>query len=252
MALGHLNDFLTGVMSIRRDPEVTTIHLRNLPPLLFGFGWDVASDNSRSAVEWQVYMANDRLPLDHPRMTWEEADLASWFSAAKGHPIKDAGDFLLTAWSSAQRGSHTQAVAEAGTAMELLIAGVVRLVAPRRGYSNEKIGNVLSGPFASLCKDHFAVLLGYGPDPLVSEDALGRWWRDTYLLRNRVVHRGHKPTEPETVRALESAEALLHDNGERLSAEEQLRELLLPVPEVVWAAAQEHGAGPVPRSFETF
>lgn len=249
-ALDHLNDFLTAVMSVRRDPEVTPVGLRDVPPLVLGFGWNLNSDDSRSRVEWQAYLANDRLPLDHPPMTWEEADLASWISATKGHPLKDAGDFLLGAWSSAQRGRYTHAVAEAGTAVELLAAGSVRLVAPLRGYSADKLTNVLGGPFASLVKDHFAVLVGYGRDPATAPDALGVWWRDAYILRNQVVHRGFQPREPDTVKALEAAEGLVHDLGARFSNDQQLRQLLLPVPNEVWAAAQRHGSGPVPRSFE--
>lgn len=249
-ALEHLNDLLSGVMSVRRDPEVAPVGLRELPPLAFGFGWDLHPDGRRSRVEWQGYAANDRLPWLEPVMTSEEAELAAWISTANGHPLKQAGDFLLGAWSSAQRGRFTHAVAEAGTAVELLISAALRLAAPYHGYSQPKLNNVLDGPFASRARDHFAPIFGYDTDPATSKDALGRWWQDTYLLRNRVVHRGHRPTEPEAAQALEAAEGLHHDLGGRLSRDPHLSGLLLAVPASVVVAAEQHGHGPVPRSFE--
>lgn len=250
VALDHLNEFLTGIMSVRRDPEVTAIGLRDLPPLVLGFGWDLHADGARSPVESQAYLANDRVPLDHPRMTRQEADLAAWISSFKGHPIKQAGDFLLAGWASAQRGRYAQAVAEAGTAIELLTAGVLRVSGRRCGYSDNKLAYVLDGPFANLVRDHFAVLLGYDRKPDEASDALGQWWQYAYKLRNRVVHHGHRPTEPETVKALEAAEALIDDLATRLSADERFEDALLPVPDAVWAAAYHSGSGPVPRSFE--
>jgi hypothetical protein len=249
-ALGHLNNLLSAVMSVRRDPELTAVGLRDLPPLVFGFGWDVHADERRSEVQWQGYMANDRLPWLEPEMTWEEAELAAWMSMEKEHPLRQVGDFLLGAWSSAQRGRFSHAVAQACTAVELLISAAVRLAAPKRGYSPEKLANVLDGPFASRARDHFAPIFGYDAEAATSSDALGRWWRDTYLLRNRVVHHAHCPTEPEAVRAVEAAEALHHDLGGRLSTDEQFASLSLNIPPHVVAAAEQRGHGPVPRSFE--
>ncbi len=196
------------------------------------------------------YAANDRLPSAEPTMTAEEAELAAWIATAKDHPLKQAGDFLLVAWSSAQRGRFTHAVTEAGTAVELLVSASLRVAAPTRGYPAQKLANILEGPFASRVRDHFAPMFGYDSAPETSTDALGRWWQDTYLLRNRIVHTGHRPTEAEAVAALEAAENLHHDLGERFSNDPQLGAELLPVPASVIAAAEQHGHGPVPRSFE--
>lgn len=52
-ALEHLNDFITALMSIRRNPELLAVGRRDLPPLVLGFGWDLHADGTRSEVEWQ-------------------------------------------------------------------------------------------------------------------------------------------------------------------------------------------------------
>jgi hypothetical protein len=249
-ALGHLNDLLSGVAAVRRDPEISSVGLRDLPPLVLGFGWELYSDGRRSQVEWRAYMAHDRLPWVTPTMSLEEAELAGWIATAKDYPLKPAGDFLLGAWSSAQRGRFTHAVAEAGTAVELLISASLRVAAPHHGYSKEKLGSILDGDFAGRVRHHFAPMFGYATDPGRSTDPLGRWWRDSYLLRNRVIHRGHRPEEAEAVQAIEAAEDLHHDLAERVSGDPRLHALHLPVPPEVIAAAEEHGHGPVPRSFE--
>lgn len=183
---------------------------------------------------------HDRLPEDE-RVTKAEADLATWISASRDHPLKNAGDFILSATGLLERGRYSHAVADAGTGVEMLVTASLRLAGPLHGYNASKLTNVLNGPFASRIKDHFAPVFGYDHDPATSADALGTWWTRTYLLRNKVVHRGHRPTENEAFDAVEAAEALHHDLGARLNADSNLKALLLPIPdEVIRAVEREH------------
>jgi hypothetical protein len=232
-ALNHLNDFLTAVASIRREEQIEVVGRRDFPPLMVGFGWDLSSDGTRSEEQWENYLMHDRVPGSQPTLSKPEADFAMWISAARDHPMKAAGDFILGATASLRRGRYGHAVIEACTAAELLVSSTVRLAGPLRGYPQEKLNNVLAGAFASRAKDHFAPIAGYSRDPETSGDALGTWWTTAYKLRNRVAHQGHTPSENEAFDAVEATEAFHHDLGGRLSAQTDLQSLLIPIPDTV-------------------
>jgi hypothetical protein len=40
-------------------------------------------------------------------------------------------------------------------------------------------------------------------------DAFGRWWQGGYVLRNKVVHRGYRPTRAEAIAGLDDAMNLI-------------------------------------------
>ena len=181
-ALEHLNELLAGVMTVSRDLEVTSIGRRDLPPLVFGFGWDLTAGGDRSPVAWQTYLPHDRIAHIGSELSAEEATLAAWIANTRGDPFNASRGYLLAAWSSAQRGRFTHAVAESGTAVEVLVSAALRAAASIKGYDATKLGNVLDGPFASRLKDHFAPCFGYERDPLSSSDRLGEWWQKGYSL----------------------------------------------------------------------
>jgi len=126
---------------------------------------------------------------------------------------------------------------DGSTATELLVSGVLRTIGQAKGYDQGRLTNVLGAPFKARVTDHFAALLGYDRDPAVGSDALGEWWRGGYLLRNSVVHAGHRPSDDETVRAVDTARALNFDAGDRLARDASVAHLVLPVPARLWHAA---------------
>jgi hypothetical protein len=249
-ALDHLNELIAGVMTVSRNLELRTVGRRDLPPLVLGFGWDLMADGERSPVAWQTYVPHDRIADVGHELTAEEATFAAWIANTRGDPFKDSRSFLLAAWSAAQQGRFTHAIADSGTAVEVLVSAALRVAAPIKGYDSAKLDNILAGSFASRVKDHFAPTFAYDRDPLTSSDPLGAWWQAGYLLRNQVVHRGLRPTEPQTVTALEASEALHLDLADRWSNDPRLAPLLGRIPDYVISEAAQAGAGPVPRYFE--
>lgn len=71
---------------------------------------------------------------------------------------------------------------------------------------------------------HVAPQFGFSADLASTSDALGRWWRDGYELRNRVAHEGHHPTKREVVASRAAASALDHDLMLALSSHPKTRE----------------------------
>ena len=67
------------------------------------------------------------------------------------------------------------------------------------GKSSIQIDQATRGPkpFETLFRTTIARLLGGSWDSTVRDSPAGQYWHDLYKLRNRVVHAGYVPTEPE-------------------------------------------------------
>lgn len=94
-------------------------------------------------------------------------------------------------------GRNDQSVIAACTATEILINTLLRLLWVAKELDSEKLPGVLSAPFRNQITHHLSKFLD--EDLNFDDDSAppGRWHRDCYLLRNRVVHGGHKATSGE-------------------------------------------------------
>jgi hypothetical protein len=55
-----------------------------------------------------------------------------------------------------------------------------------------------------------------------SDSVAGRWWTDCYLLRNKVVHEGHKPDDGEALASKMATGAFTRWLGQSLTDDERL------------------------------
>lgn len=100
---------------------------------------------------------------------------------------------------------------EAGVAFEVFASTVVREVRNLRAYDSESTARVLECGFKNIVGDHLSTAAGIDVDLSDVSTPLGHWWRSAYLLRNRVVHQGYKPTQSEAEAALAAtADAIGH------------------------------------------
>jgi hypothetical protein len=238
IALDRLNTFLLAAASVHGDPELAPLAPQDLPPYVFGMGWDLPKNLlDPPKIDFWTYLIHERFP-SRPRspLTRAEADLAMWMTVEHDHPLVRPSHLFLSAEQALHRGRLTQSIVDVGTAIEMLVAAAVRLVGLERGYSEEKLQGVLEAPFSSLLKDHFAPLLGYSSTPATADDPLGEWWREGYLVRNAVVHEGRRATEDEAEGVIGSALQLQRDFTERLRAA-GLGQILPSVPQNIKEAA---------------
>lgn len=232
LALEQLNRFLLACATVHGDPELTEIAIQDLPPVVFGMGWEIPNDGSTQVEpQFWTYLVHERSP-DRRRapLTREEADYATWISATSDNLLIPSSHLFLSAEGALHRGRRTHAVVDSGTAVEMLVSAAIRLVGPARGYDQSKTDRALRAPFKSRLADHFAPLLGYSSDLQGSDDSLGAWWHGGYRIRNQVVHEGHRPSESEALEALVSALDLQHDFITRMKADPELRTKLPGVP----------------------
>ena len=89
-------------------------------------------------------------------------------------------------------GRHDQSVIAACTATEVFINTLFRALWVSLERDPNKLSGVLKAPFRNQLTELLPKFLDEGLD--LEDESLppGRWYADCYLLRNRVVHEGHK------------------------------------------------------------
>lgn len=229
--MAKLNEYLTGVAMVTGNARIGPVCLLDLPPLLWGFGADMdprgAWDPSfHGAVGHFTTILHDNAPVEAPTLSRDHADLAMRLSGNRGTAFLISEEWLVSARRSLAREQYAHAVIEATTAVEMLVADVIRTVCPLAGYDATKVQAAATAPFASRIKDHVAAMLGYDLAPSTSSDALGRWWQCCYALRNDAVHGGLVPSLSQSLAAVTSAADLLDEVLHRIDADARLRPAL--------------------------
>jgi hypothetical protein len=229
IALDLLNDFLTLVGEAAEELRIGPVAPIELPSEIHGMKADFRDGLPLDWRPFTLLTYSDQPPegLDLPSGTIERAlDMVPEPEAPR--PFFPAFEMSAMARRSLFAGRLRHAVLESGTGVELLIYAAVREMAFESGKSLERIEGILDAGFKNVVIGHFAPHFGFSSDLEAATDALGRWWRDGYSLRNRVVHEGHQPTKPDVVGALIAAVTLNNELGLALASNPLTREHIPP------------------------
>lgn len=218
-ALDLLDDFLIVLGEGAEDLRIGPVTPLELPSEIHGMKADFRDGLPLDWRPFTLLTYRDQPPdgLELPDGTIERA-LEMVPEPGEPRPFLPAFEMAAVARRSLFSGRLRHAVLESGTAIELLVYAAVREVAFESGRSPEQVERVLDAGFKNVAADHFARHFGFSSDLDAAGDALGRWWRDGYVLRNRVAHEGHRPSKTETAAALAAAENLNHDLGVALAS----------------------------------
>jgi TPR repeat protein len=219
IVLSALNSILVALGAAADDHRIAPIHELQLPPLVLGLQGDlrdVEDEKIRNLRPFLLNLHRDRYgeTEDHDTTVINRA-LAIAGQESPG-PFYPAMEFLFAAWRSLDEGRLTHAVLETGTAIELLVSGVIVGIAMEKQWSEEKLENVLSDQtgFRNRYVDHFARAFGITVDRhATGSDPINTWLRVAYPLRNRVAHHGHRPTNAEAIDGVRLASELIDFTG---------------------------------------
>jgi len=219
VVLSKLNTQLLALGAAAENHRIRPVHTFELPPMLIGWEQDLRDlgdpDKPPRLFLLFLHPGEERVSSDH------DATIINHAMAISEHmgrgPFSPALEFLYAARRSLEAGRAGHAVLEAGTAVELLVDGVVRGVGMTKAWTSEKLENVLvRTPFRSRYVHHFARSLRVSVSDSESEaNAVSDWLRGGYDLRNRVAHFGYQPTDKEAAEALIQARSLLDFVGDR-------------------------------------
>jgi hypothetical protein len=148
---------------------------------------------------------------------------------AGGHPFWLLGEGLVETRRALGRGRAAHAVIEAGIAFEVLVAALVRELSALEGVPPDEVERILNAGLKNVVTDHLPRLTGLTVDLDDKSNIFGSWWSNTYVLRNRVVHEGHRPSLSEARQAVLSVKAAVDHIGLELAKHDKTREVGLMI-----------------------
>lgn len=119
------------------------------------------------------------------------------------NPFIHSESFVLKARRNFREGFYDEAVINIQTNIEILIRMVYKEVLICSGVSEQDVEKQLEEEnFITIVKKRMSKYLGGTWDISLKETPINNWYKNTYILRNKVVHGGYYPTFEETNLAL--------------------------------------------------
>jgi len=237
MAIDVLNEFLVALGIQRGDPRIGPVSRSDLPPVVPLIAEKQPVEGTkREGSTWLVplhpWVPNPVTePLDHQELLHAATlfrggieGTTPWFSVLEvgHHAIRDG-----------LAGRYGPSVVSAATCVEILLSTVVRTVGPVRGWSKERIDGALGSGLKNVLTVHVAKLLAVSVD-LEDESAVwGRWWNAGYMVRNKAVHAGHRPSEAEADEATNATMHVVAEVGRLIKEDSELQHLSFGLPDSV-------------------
>jgi hypothetical protein len=138
--------------------------------------------------------------------------------------LADFYEMIQRAGSARRAGRHREAVVDYGTAGELFITTLLRIVGERRQVDAKRLGNLLNGPFKDRAV-HLCRLLEAPDDPDEPDCPLFLWWLHCYRQRNGIVHKGARSIGMLSEAARIGMVSMVVDVREAIRADEQVADL---------------------------
>jgi hypothetical protein len=201
-ALEILNEYLVILAGMTDEWHISSLSRIDLPPSIpYAFklhGGGVDWDGSSGWIDIHTWFPND---LDPQRPMQEVANAAAIINEYRSGRVPFFS--WLELYQSAEHhlgsGRAAQSVIAACTGVEVLINTLFRLVWAAKGWDEGDLAGVLRCGFRNQLETHLPKLLDETVDLKDQHSPAGIWYRDCYLLRNRVVHEGHKPSSAEAL-----------------------------------------------------
>lgn len=201
-----LNAFLMTLDLAMSDPSIRAVTTQEIGPIVFRGAWTRDGKWQRLA---DVLMHPDsfQAPLNPQSLNAMQTQLdASW------HDLQGGRLFVMASlWHSRAlrafrlRGDLADCVVSLQTAAESMMYDLLRGLMVDTGRTASEIKAAVNAElrYKSLLNSEFAKWLG-GCWDLSSAGPVGRYWKEVYLLRNRIVHGGYTPDVRETDDAMEA------------------------------------------------
>jgi hypothetical protein len=160
-----------------------------------------------------LHLLHVNLPVEKPLQTHAEMlDVASYTSMLKEkrNPFALSQEIMLNAWRHIRGGFYQEAVAFANLSVEVFLRRLhIELQVEIEGKRRSEAEAITDGiPFAQLVKSEFHPKLGGRWNVEDDSTKVGNWYKNTYLVRNRIIHDSYFPEEWESRMAIDSAQGM--------------------------------------------
>jgi hypothetical protein len=203
-ALVFLNDYLVILADVHREWHISRISRADLPrmapyrvevrPLAGG------TKGFSSTLDVHATVRDDLPDEREPEELALAVHLVQAYREGSA-PFFEWSQYLQESEHHLGSGRYEQAVIAAATAMEVLLNVFFREIWEAFSLEPERLAGVFSCGFKNQLSDHLAKFLVEPVDLRDEELPPGRWRRDCYLVRNRAVHEGYRPSSAEAMDA---------------------------------------------------
>jgi hypothetical protein len=219
-ALEILNQYLVILAGMNDEWHISSLSRIDLPPSIpYAFrlhGGGSRWDGSSGWIDIHSWFPQG---LDPERPMEEVANAAAIINEYRSGRVPFFS--WLELYQSAEHhlgsGRAAQSVIAACTGVEVLINTLFRLVWAAKGWDENELPGVLSCGFRNQLETHLPKLLDETINLKDDDSPAGVWYRDCYLLRNRVVHQGHKPSSAEALASKLATGSLARWLGEAMT-----------------------------------
>jgi len=201
-----LNYVITGYLVHIKDTDVYTVSRK-----MFEFESIyriIPTDNWEEMVVG-IFLLNNNIPYKKNILGEEETDEVinqSVLLYAEKNPFILSEKYMLKSKRNFENGFYEEAVINCQISIETFLSALISNLLEQENKSESEIDKFIEDiSFIKMVKSEFHPRLGGNWDPTDSSKKIGKWYSNTYDLRNSIVHTGYTPTSNEAQKSLESA-----------------------------------------------
>jgi hypothetical protein len=204
--LDGLNLIITGYQILTKDVGV---HRITKEMIQFASVYRIINVNDWYNFKCGLLLLHPNVPSKKTPLSYEKLEKVAWYTNIlnqQWNPFMLSEELTLCALRHLQTGAYREAVIYSQMGIETLLKQLFIMFLTSEGKTLTEAEETLEEtPFMPMVKKEFHSRLGGNWNPKCSNTIIGQWKRDTYRLRNRIVHAGYQPNHKEADQALDSA-----------------------------------------------
>ena len=202
LLLGELNKIVLSYMIAKKDDDCHYLTKEMLPASIIVRSTNIETwKNDISLFMLHMYVPVEKEPLSEEelRKVMRMQSVVLWDL----NPFISGEQFVYMARRYFKHGFYIEAVNYAQTSVEILIRTLFEELLRCEGKSDKEIEEKLeSTAFMEIIKKILSSYLGGSWDVTKDTTSVGKWYKNTYELRNKAIHRGRMPTFQEVEAAI--------------------------------------------------
>lgn len=201
-----LNYVITAYLVYKKDVDIYTVSKE-----MFEFGsiYRIIPLDDWDEMNVGLFLMNDNIPYQKNMLNENEIEEIIRHSSllySEKNPFILSEKYILKSKGNFKNGFYEEAVINCQISIETFLSALISKLLELEGNSVTKIKNFIEDTsFIGMVKKEFHPRIGGHWDPYDSSKIIGKWYLNSYKLRNKIAHAGYSPNYKETQKALASA-----------------------------------------------
>ncbi len=206
LLLDEFNKIVTSYMTVKKDEDCHYLTKEMLQNFVFVRTTDLETWQSDTGL----FMLHIYVPFEKELLKKEDIQEISRMQAiilSEVNPFATGESYVLSARRYFKQGFYQEALLYAQISVEVFVRELFKaLIQEVDGKADEEINEILEDTsFIAIIKKKLPHYLGGNWDITKETTEVGKWYKNTYELRNKAIHAGRIPTFSETDEAVHDA-----------------------------------------------